>query len=285
MSFASLNPIDGETRWVTIVADPVSQVQSPQLFNAHFARHGIRAVLVPSHVHPDELGTALAGLRAIRNVAGVVITVPHKIDAARMVERLTPRARAIGSINCLRRCADGAWEGDNFDGEGFVVGLAAQRHEIAGARALLVGAAGGAGIALADALAQRGVSALDLFDVRREAAAALAQRLAERYPSVACRVAEPSATAAHRLLINASPVGMRRGDGVPIDLSGAAGDAVVADLIMKPAITPLLAEAAARGLRTHPGRHLLEHAVAPMAGWLGLHASEPAREATPASAR
>ncbi len=276
MSFSSPNPIDGDTRWVTIVADPVSQVQSPQLFNAHFARHGIRAVLVPSHVRPGELGAVLAGLNAIRNLAGVVISVPHKIEATRWVARLTPRARAIGSINCLRRGEDGAWEGDNFDGDGFVAGLDAERHAIAGARVLLVGAAGGAGIALADALAQRGVAALDLFDVRREAAAALVRRLAERYPRVAFALAEPSARAAHRLVVNASPVGMRAGDGVPIDLAGAARDAVVADLIMKPAITPLLAEAAARGLRTHPGRHLLEHAVAPMADWLGLRASATA---------
>ncbi|GAB7534036.1 shikimate dehydrogenase family protein [Burkholderia sp. 3C] len=276
MSFESSGAIDGDTRWVAIVADPVSQVQSPQLFNAHFARHGIHAVLVPAHVHPDELGVALDGLRAIRNLAGVVVTVPHKIEAARWVAQLTPRARAIGSINCIRRTGDGGWEGDNFDGEGFVAGLAAQRHEVAGTRALLVGAAGGAGIALADALAQRGAAAIDLFDIRSDAADALARRLAERYPQVAFAVGEPAANAAHRLVINASPVGMRAGDGVPIDLSAAAPDALVADLIMKPACTPLLAAAEARGLRTHPGRHLLEQAVAPMADWLGLIAREAA---------
>ncbi|WP_246793040.1 shikimate dehydrogenase family protein [Burkholderia perseverans] len=286
-SSASLPPIDGDTRWVAIVADPVAQVQSPRLFNAFFASHGVPAALLPAHVHGTDLGAVLDGLKRIRNLAGVVITVPHKIEALRFARRLSPRAQAIGSINCLRRTADGEWEGDNFDGEGFVCGLDRQGHAIAGATALLVGAAGGAGIALADALARRGIVRLDLHDLRRDALAALIERLARRFPRVAFRAAEPAAAPAHALLINASPAGMRTADAIPIALADAAPGAVVADLIMKPERTALLADAQARGLRTHAGRHLLENAVEPIAAFLGLHpqaALQAAREtAAPAS--
>jgi shikimate dehydrogenase len=63
---------------------------------------------------------------------------------------------------------------------------------------------------------------------------------------------------------------MRVGDPLPIDLTGANPDAVVADLIMKPAQTRLLEDAQARGLTTHPGRHLLENSVEKMASFLRL---------------
>lgn len=271
------NPsIDGDTQWVAIVADPVSQVKSPQLFNAYFTRHGIGAVLLPAHVSPAHLGVTLDGLKHIQNLAGVVITVPHKIEAVRFVRHLTARAREIGSINCIRRATDGEWEGDNFDGEGFVIGLSREGHRIAGSTALLVGAAGGAGISLAHALAQGGIARLDLHDIRLDVLRNMVEKLSKRYPESKFVAVHAEARPDHRLVINASPAGMRPEEGVPIDLSHAGPEAVIADLIMKPEWTALLIEARSRGLCTHSGRHLLENAVGQMADFLGLHAIEPA---------
>ncbi|MCR4467848.1 shikimate dehydrogenase [Burkholderia sp. SCN-KJ] len=269
MTLATCPPIDGDTRWVAIVADPISQVQSPQLFNAHFARRGINAVLLPAHVQPEHLCATLESLRHIQNLAGIVITVPHKIAATRFVQHLTPRARAIGSINCIRRANDANWEGDNFDGEGFVTGLLKQGHRIAGSCALLVGAAGGAGVSLAHALAQAGIARLDLHDIRRDALLETVDLLSSQY-ATAVFDASAEALPRHQFVINASPIGMRPEDGVPIDLSCSNPDAVIADLIMKPERTALLYDAQMRGLQTHPGRHLLENAVEKMAAFLRL---------------
>jgi len=263
--------IDGDTRVVAIIADPIAQVKSPALFNTYFNRHDINAVLIPAHVVPMDLAVAINGLRSLRNLAGVVVTVPHKLQAAKLAARLSPRAAVAGAVNCLRVGNDGQWEGDNFDGTGFVKGLEEQGHAVAGMCVLLVGA-GGAGSALAHALCEAGIARLDVHDVASDALATLQQNLRSRFSGVELASAEPIARPAHGLVINASPMGMRVTDACPIDIGGAAADAVIADLIMKPECTELLARAERQGLRTHAGRYLLENSVEEIAKFFRLEA-------------
>ncbi|MBU9135697.1 shikimate dehydrogenase [Burkholderia multivorans] len=263
--------IDGDTRIVAIVADPISQVKSPQFFNALFAQQRINAVLVPAHVEPRRLDDAVRGFAALQNLAGVIITVPHKVAASALPDvQMTERAAAIGAVNCLRKLEGGRWIGDNFDGEGFVIGLERQGVPVSGRQILLVGAAGGAGRALANALCTAQVAALRLADIRNEAVAALMAELRCRYGQVRIELAEACGNRADDLVVNASPIGMSPADSIPIDLSGLARNAVVADLIMKPEQTLLLRKASALGFRTHPGRHLLLSSVGQMAKFMGV---------------
>jgi shikimate dehydrogenase len=264
--------IDGNTRLVVIIADPVAQVKSPLMFNAYFRRHEINAVLIPAHVEPDKLAAALEGFRSLKNLAGVVVTVPHKMQVTKWVEKCSSRAAAAGAMNCLRVGEDGNWEGDNFDGDGFVRGLEAHGHDLAHAHVLLVGAGGGAGSALAHALCEAGIARLDLHDVAADSLAAVKERLRVRYSGVALAATSAVARPEHGLVINASPMGMRPSDACPIDIGGASASAVIADLIMQPECTELLARAARQGLRTHAGRHLLEHSVEQMVEFLRLKA-------------
>ncbi|CAG9271408.1 Shikimate 5-dehydrogenase I alpha [Paraburkholderia unamae] len=261
--------IDGDTRIVAILGDPIAQVKSPQLFNRRFAQRSLNAVLIPFHVTADKLSVVLDGLRAIANVAGVVVTVPHKVSAAKYAAALTPVARAVGAVNCLRREPDGAWTGAMFDGIGFVDGLAARGHTVRGRRILLVGA-GGAGAAVAHALVERGAASLDVCDVRADSRQNLLHALRAYASNTAVREGEARASSTHDLIINATPCGMREGDPMPVDLGDARQGALVADLIMKPATTRLLAEAKTRGLATHEGRHLLEHSVGSIADFFRL---------------
>ena len=263
--------INGDTRIVVIVADPVTRVKSPEFFNAHFAQHGINAVLVPAHVNGDGLQEAFRGLAAVRNLAGVVVTVPHKVTASVLPGvRLTERAEAIGAINCVRRLADGGWLGDNFDGTGFVSGLEQQGVSLAGKQALLVGAAGGAGRALSNALCSAGVGCLRMSDINGDKASTLRADLQKRYGRVRLETTAAVAAAGDDLVINASPAGMRTTDPCPVDISHVGENAVVADLIMKPEKTVLLERAASKGLKIHPGRHLLLSSVEHITRFLGL---------------
>ncbi|PTB22001.1 shikimate dehydrogenase [Trinickia symbiotica] len=272
-SDCALSPgwIYGDTRIVVIVADPISQVKSPQFFNSYFAQQGINAVLVPAHVTPERLHEAITGFAALKNLAGVVITVPHKVAASSLPDvRMTERAAAIGAVNCLRKLEDGGWLADNFDGEGFVIGLEQQGLSASGRQVLLVGAAGGAGRALANALCAAQVAVLRLADIREEAVEVLAAELRNRYRHVVIELAKATANAADDLIVNASPIGMSPSDSMPIDISNSNRNAVVADLIMKPEQTLLLQKASALGLRTHLGRHLLLSSVRQMAKFMGV---------------
>ncbi|NPT47041.1 shikimate dehydrogenase [Paraburkholderia sp. 1N] len=261
--------IDGDTRIVAILGDPIAQAKSPQLFNELFERHGVNAALVPFHVPATHLGLVLEGLRGVANLAGVVVTVPHKLPATAHAARLSEAAQQTGAVNCLRREADGSWTGAMFDGEGFVKGLLVRARVVRGKSALIVGT-GGAGVAVAHALVDAGVASLDLFDSNTESLQRLARALRARGSGVAVRESAARAQAMHDFVVNATPCGMRPDDPLPIDLANAGSHAVIADLIMKPAQTRLLEEAEARGLVTHPGRHLLENSVEAMAAFLGL---------------
>ncbi|CAN7579934.1 shikimate dehydrogenase [Caballeronia sp. LjRoot34] len=269
--------IDGETQVVAILGDPIAQAKSPELFNALFARHGINAVLVPFHVAPEWLGSVLDGISGIRNLAGVVVTVPHKVAALVFAARLAGPALQTGAVNCLRREMNGEWTGSMFDGTGFVQGLRSQGCEPYGKRVLLAGA-GGAGTAVGHALVEAGIASLDIFDMNTASAARLIDALRLRRTGAVIGEGCANARALHDLIINATSCGMRMDDPLPVDLSAANNHAVVADLIMKPAETRLLGEAKARGLITHPGRHLLEHSIEAIAGFLNLLSALEVRE-------
>jgi len=251
---AKTEQIDGATRLYVIIGDPISAVRSPQFFNALFAEHGINAVLVALHVDADGLDAAWAGLKAMRNLAGVVVTMPHKVRAAALVDALGPAGQIAGAINAARREPDGRWLGDMFDGRGFVDGLRAQGHEIAGRKVHLLGL-GGAGTAIAVALAEGGVSGLVLQDVDAARRDRLVDRIATGFPNLAVTpgtAPDPGVDAA----INATPLGMKVNDPLPFDPATLPRSTLVVDIITKPEMTPLLERAAATGHRVHAGGHM-----------------------------
>ena len=174
-----------------------------------------------------------------------MVTVPHKFAASRHCETLSERARQLAAVNVMRRETDGRWSGDMTDGIALVAALRAQGFEPKGRRALVVGA-GGAGSAVALALVEAGASvAVSEIDPGRRDD--LRQRLA---PSVAVGSGDPSG---FDLVVNASPMGMAPDDPLPVDAARLAPGAFVADLVTKPAVTPLL-DAAAPARLADPDR-------------------------------
>jgi shikimate dehydrogenase len=112
--------ISGTTRVFLVVGDPVSQVQAPRVFNPIFERHGVDAVLVPAQVHPDRFPDFARHVLAAGNIDGLWLTIPHKPAAAALVDTCNRAAEMAGSVNAVRRVADGRLDGAMFDGVGFV---------------------------------------------------------------------------------------------------------------------------------------------------------------------
>ncbi|MFB7125495.1 shikimate dehydrogenase family protein [Kitasatospora sp. NPDC056273] len=251
---AARPPISGRTRLFAVLGDPVAQAKAPALLNPLFAASGVDAVLVPVHAPADRLDEVVRGLKAVANLDGLLVTVPHKLAMCGHADELSDAAALLGSTNALRREPDGRWYGDNFDGAGFVRGLAAAGHHPAGLRVALAGA-GGAGLAIAAALLAEGAAALTVTDPDGGRVDALLERLGTRWPG---RVAAaPRPPAGVDLAVNATPLGLDPADPLPFDPAPLAPGALVADIIMTPAETPLLRTAAALGLATHPGIHML----------------------------
>jgi shikimate dehydrogenase len=249
--------LSGATRVHLIVGDPVAQTKSPAGLTREFSARGIDAVCIPMQVAPADIDAFLAVARRVHNIDGIVVTVPHKLAATRHCDVLSERSRALAAVNAMRREADGRWSGEMTDGVALVAALRAAGCEPRGRRALVVGA-GGAGSAVVLALAEAGarVAVHDIDAARRDD---LVRRLAGW--KIAVGSVDPAGC---DLVVNATPLGMASGDPLPVEAARIAPGAVVADLVTKPAVTPLLNAARERGAQIVTG----EDMFAPQAGIL-----------------
>jgi shikimate dehydrogenase len=238
------------------------------VFNDWFRARGIDAVLVPIEVPSGGLPSLLDGLRAMTNLGGFVVTMPHKTAMVALCDEATRSARQVGAANTVRRAPDGRLIGTVFDGDGFVAGLRAEGHEPRGKRAFLAGA-GGAARAIAFALAEAGVTRLTIHNRTQAKAVELAERVRAACPAtdVAADSADPSG---HELVVNGTALGLHADDALPVDARLLTPDMLVAEVVMLPETTALLEAAAARGCRVHRGRHMLDEQIRLMAEFMGV---------------
>ena len=246
--------VSGRTRLYGIVGHPIQQVRSPEMFTAAFRARGMDAVLVPLHVAPADFDTALAGLLAVRNLDGLIFTIPYKARALALASTLGREARAVGAINALARHDDG-WKGEIFDGIGCVVALQRASVEIAGKRLMLLGA-GGAGSAVGVAIAHQQPAFMRLHDLDPARAVALRDRIRRVSPETNVEIAAPRVDDVH-LLLNVTPSGMLDDGRLPFEASSLPRELVVFDAVVMPEETPLLALARRCGCAVVPGRAML----------------------------
>lgn len=193
---------------------------------------------------------------------GLNVTFPYKQEIIPLLNELSGEAEALGSVNTVV-LRDGRRIGHNTDMVGFRESF---RNEMAGTmreRVLLLGS-GGAGAAVAHALLDSGVRQLLLHDLEKSKADELAARLAARFDKA--RIASVSdlaaATAQVDGIVNATPVGMVKLPGSPIDTALLRPSCWVADIVYFPLETELLAQARRRGCRTMSGEGMAVHQAA-----------------------
>ena len=269
-----MSTITGRTALCAILADPILHVRTPAAINNLLRERGIDGVMVPMHVEPGALASVVSGLRGLRNFSGFIATVPHKSSMPALCDDISDRARAVGAVNVVRRTAEGKLVGDMFDGLGFIQGLRQAGIEPAG-RSIYLAGAGGAASAIAFALVAAGVSRLTIANRTRARAAALVQRLAQQGSSVPIHIGDTD-PAGHEIVVNGTSLGLHPGDPLPLDVSRLDARQIVAEIIMNPETTPLLAAARARGCRVQPGWPMLACQLGMMADFMGLSAATAA---------
>ena len=249
---------------VGVVGWPVTHSRSPVIFHHWFDVHGINARYERLPVAPEEADAFFADLPA-SDLLGVNVTMPHKTTAAAHV-RCDDAATQLGAVNTIWRNPDGL-AGTSSDGTGFIASLDNQAPDWRGGRSAVIVGAGGAAVAVIDALKREDV---EVFVANRTAdkAVALADRLGAR--AVAWHDL-PDALAGADLLVNATSLGMAGNASLPVDLAPLPSTAVVADLVYNPLVTPLLADATARGLTPVDGLGmLLFQATVGFEHWFGV---------------
>ena len=260
--------IDGNTLIFATAGNPVAQVRLPQVMESVFQELKVNAVWVPMHVDHEGLKVVVQALRTIRNFRGITVAIPYKPTVGAMLDRVTPRAQAAGSVNLVRLDPDGKLLGDIVDGAGFVRGLELRGHTVKGARTWLVGVGGG-GSAIAAALAEAGVARLYLTELNKERAAAIHERLAHYYPKTPIKLVDGPPGPVD-FAINATPCGLGPDDPMPFDPASLSEQTIVCDIIMKPRETRLLQAAQARGMRVHHGHHMLDAQIPMYLEFLGI---------------
>jgi len=237
--------ISGRTEIIAHLGYPTESFTAPMIYNPWFEHHGIDAVVVPMGVRAGDYRALLRPLLRLSNLRGALVTMPHKVTTAGILDAVSVAVEIAGACNAILRRPDGSLYGDMFDGVGFTRAARRKGFDFAGADCLVVGA-GGVGSAIAAAVAVERPGSIALFDIRNEAAAALADRLRRHFPGLRIALGGND-PAGYRLVVNATPLGMAAGDPLPFDPDRVEAGALVGDVVLGAGITPLLQAVARRG--------------------------------------
>ncbi len=244
-----------------VIGDPIGHSKSPLMHNAAFRALGIDADYTAIHVTREGLPAFLESARTSLN--GFNITVPHKNAVIPFLDGITPRAALAGSVNSVS-VRDGKLFGDTTDGTGLeravleVFGLS-----LMGANVCILGC-GGVVRALVFHLADAGCARIRILNRTAKKAALLTTEILKHAPELDCGFAAlddlPSVKNAlddSNLVIQCTSLGLRDGDGSPIDPALIPASACLFDTIYRE--TDILVRCRERGLRVAGGLPMLVH--------------------------
>ncbi len=258
--------LSGKASLAGVIGWPIGHSRSPRLHGTWLERHRIDGAYLPLAVAPGRLAAALEGLSAL-GFRGGNVTIPHKEEALRLADRLTPRAKAIGAVNTLV-VEEAGLLGDNTDAFGFLANLKeGAGWTPAGKRCLVLGA-GGASRAVIWGLLDGGAAEVVVTNRTAERAG----RLAEEFGAASCPwEAREAALTGMDLLVNTTSLGMQGQPELTLALDALPPHCLVTDIVYAPLMTPLLQAAEARGNPVVDGLGMLLHQARPgFAAWFGI---------------
>ncbi len=247
--------IDGNTELIAHIGWPTYSFKAPLIYNPYFEQAGINTMVTPMGCKPEHFAEFLRSVFKLENMRGALITMPHKVSVLSLLDAVSPAVRVAGACNAVKRGVDGKLYGDMFDGEGFVRGVQRKGLDVHGKRALIVGT-GGVGSAIAASLAGAGLEEIALYDVDIASSEALAVRIRENFSNVQVSTGSND-PAGFDLVVNATPLGMKEGDPLPINIDRLDAKTFVGEVVMAKEVTAFLAAARARGCPTQIGTDML----------------------------
>lgn len=254
---------------LALIGHPVAHTLSPQMHNAALAAMTKKVPPLGEwsyHVFDILPGQLLDALTLFhkKHFCGVNITVPHKIQATDFVTEITPEARLVGAVNTLERMSIG-WRGHTTDPRGLSEGISESlKIQLKFANVLLLGAGGAAHAAAVECLRLR-CSSLWIANRTTERRDMLLSQLKayaqmQDIPMRALNLDKlPSDFPKNALIINATSLGLKDGDPLPVELDKLPRPRAVFDMIYNPLETPLLRQAAAMGIPRANGLSMLVH--------------------------
>ena len=262
----------GKTKNLGVIGYPIKHSLSPVIQNTAIADSGIDYAYIAMEIAPEDLKTAVAGLKAT-GFCGFNVTIPHKVAIMKHLDEIDESAKIIGAVNTVQ-IKDSKMYGYNTDAVGFINPLKKERIEIKDKTAVILGA-GGACRAIICGLMQNGIKHIILGVRNQVKGEKLAQSFVDLVDIKAYDwLSEEFANWLLKadLLINTTPLGMQPNiDAMPpVDWEKVNKTAFVYDIVYVPAKTKFLQKAEECGHATLNGERMLaEQGAAALKIWSG----------------
>ncbi len=243
--------ISGKTKITGIFGDPIEHTLSPLLHNSAFRELGLDYCYIPFLVKAERLKEAVEAIRAL-NLIGVNITVPHKEAVIPYLDEIKEEAKYIEAVNTILN-SNGKLIGFNTDVYGFINSIFEEGVTVKGSNILLLGA-GGAAKAVAFGILKEGGN-LFLFNRTLSKAYKLKETFQKLGSIEIIKKITPDIMRNFQIVVNATSLGLRGNDPMPLEPTLLIRDHVYIDLIYNE--TPLLKEAKKFGCKTIDGSGML----------------------------
>ena len=249
---------------------PVAHSRSPTIHNHWIRQYGLQGAYGLFSVQPDKLEDAIRGLPAL-GLAGCNITIPHKVNAMKLMDVIDPLARRMGAINTIVVTPEGALHGFNNDGFGYIQSLLDAKPDWkADAGPVTVLGAGGAARAVVLSLLDQGATEIRLTNRTRGKAQALCDEFGSGIKVVDWSERHDALNGV-ALLVNTTNQGMHGEPELDLQLDQLPTTALVSDAIYVPLETALLRNARLRGNATVNGLGMLLNQARPaFNAWFGV---------------
>jgi shikimate dehydrogenase len=252
--------INGKSKVLGIIGHPVGHSLSPVMQNAALGACQLNYVYVPFDVHPDNLASAIMGLRSL-GVVGFNVTIPHKSSIIPFLDSLDVSAQSASAVNTVKN-EEGRLVGYNTDGDGLVRSLAEDLDFLPGDGDIVVIGAGGAARGAIASLCRAGTGRIIVFNRTPANAFEMVENLGLGRTDTEILIAADELELKFymkkaQLLINTTSVGMNHEMLPFVELADLPDNAKIYDMVYAPAVTPLLHQAGEIGLRAANGLGML----------------------------
>ncbi len=254
--------ISGTTRLLGLIGSPVAHSASPAMYNYSFRKLGLDYIYLAFDIKEEQVQNFINTAKLL-NMRGFNVTMPCKMEAARLVDELSSAAKIMGAVNTVVN-ENGRLKGHNTDGVGFVRNLSDHGVDVKGKVITLMGG-GGAGTAIFVQLALDGAKEIRVFNRKGSNYAKLnliADQLREYAPECVLKICDISNEAelyqsirTSDILINTTSVGMKPYEGETLikDKSVYHEKLSVAEIIYHPEETKMMKDAMAAGVKNIVG--------------------------------
>jgi len=242
-----------------IIGFPITHSLSPYMHNGAFNKLKVKAAYLPFEVNKNKLKEAISALKD-GGISGFNVTIPFKTECIKYLDNIDPLAKKIGAVNTVV-CKGKKLKGYNTDCSGFIKSLKQELKFNPKKKNIFIIGSGGAAKAIAFGLAKEGARHIYTYDIMSKRAKDLTKGINKAFKAslaeVVLRKDIPKAIADSLLLVNCTPLGMKKQDPLPIDPKLLHKRLKVYDVVYKPQNTKLIITARKKGIKAIGGIGML----------------------------